>query len=151
MVCYILNCIGISIASQLPRPMANESRSVDVTGLAQLWDADPQIRQQLRDGGSLLHPSTKDKVLIRTAALNGPVLKPVCEMMAKMRDVVDDGKIPPSPAVEALREEVQAIMGMAKQEVTFDQIDKAAWSIRKFIAFMKLKIRKRQVSTEAFQ
>ncbi|CAE7621215.1 unnamed protein product [Symbiodinium sp. CCMP2456] len=127
--------------------MANEPRSVDVTGLGQQWEADSQIRQRLRDGGSLLHPSTADKVLIRTASLNGPVLKPLCEMMAKMRDVVDDGKIPPSPAVEGLREEVQAVMGMAKQEVTFEQIDKAAWSIRKFVAFLKLKIRKRQVST----
>ena len=34
--------------------------------------------------------------------------------MAKMRDVVDDGKIPPSPAVEALREEVQGNYGHGK-------------------------------------
>ena len=138
-------------ASHFPRPMASESRQVDLTGLAQKWDESPEIRQRLRNGGSLLHPSSKDKVLIRTAALNGPVLQPVCEMMAKLQAVMDDGKIAPSPAVEALREEVQALMGMAKQDVTFQEIDKAAWSVRKYIAFLKLKIRKREVSTEAFQ
>ncbi|CAE7596944.1 unnamed protein product [Symbiodinium necroappetens] len=128
--------------------MARETgQRVDCSGLALQWASSPEIRQRLRSGESLIHPATKDKILIKTASLNGPVLQPVCDIMASFRDSLGDGKIPPSPAVEDLREEVKALMEMGKQEVSFDVVDKAAWNVRKFIAFVKLKIRKREVST----
>ncbi|CAE7153249.1 unnamed protein product, partial [Symbiodinium necroappetens] len=88
-----------------------------------------------------------DKILVKTGSLNGPVLRPICEMMAAVSDTIEEGKVSPSPAVEDLREEVKTVMEMGKQEVTFQQIDKVAWTVRKFIAFLKLKIRKREVST----
>lgn len=121
---------------------------VDVSGLANAWENDPEIRGRIRNGGTLLHPETKDKILVKTGSLNGPVLRPICEMMAAVSDTIEEGKVSPSPAVEDLREEVKTVMEMGKQEVTFQQIDKVAWTVRKFIAFLKLKIRKREVSTE---
>jgi len=139
------------VSSSTPRTMARETPArVDCSGLALQWDASPEIRQRLRSGETLIHPATKDKILIKTASLNGPVLQPVCELMANLRDSLGDGKIPPSPAVEDLREEVKALVEMGKQDVTFGVVDKAAWNVRKFIAFVKLKIRKREVSTESF-
>ena len=130
--------------------MARETPArVDCTGLALQWDASPEIRQRLRSGETLIHPATKDKILIKTASLNGPVLQPVCDLMANLRDSLPNDKMPPSPAVEDLREEVKALVEMGKQEVTFEVVDKAAWNVRKFIAFLKLKIRKREVSTES--
>ena len=120
----------------------------EITGLASQWENHPEIRSRLRNGGCLLHPETKEKIVVKTASLNGPVLSPICEMMAAFQEIMEEGKIAPSPAVENLHEEVKALMDMGKQEVTFKEIDKVAWTIRKFIAFLKLKIRKREVSLE---
>ena len=121
---------------------------MDVSDLAKAWDDSEEIRGRLRSGGSLIHADTKDKILVKTTSLNACVLEPVLGLMAKASNMVEEGKSPPSPAVEELREQVKELLEMSKREVEFTAIDKAAWTIRKFIAFLKLKIRKRDVSTE---
>ena len=122
---------------------------VDVTGLSAEWDSSFEIRDRLRAGGSLIHPSTNDRIVVKTTAVNAAVLEPVLLMMAQSRSAAaDDGKSLPSPAVEEIREEIKAVLELNKQEVTFSIIDKPAWIIKKFTAFLKLKVRKRDPSTE---
>ena len=130
--------------------MGLASRDVEISGLAQDWDAVPEIRTRLRKGGLLLHPETNKKILVKTAALNRNILEPILVKMSKFSAEANDGKCSPSPGVEDIREEVKALMDMNKREVDFETVDHEAWSIKRFLAFLKLKIRKRQVSQEPF-
>ena len=124
--------------------MAARATDVDVDGLATEWDQAEDIRQRLRDNGLLIHPETKDKIVVKTTSLNNTVLIPILHRMARL----DLGKAAPSPAVEDLREEVKALMDMHKRQTDFKTIDDMAWTVRKFVAFLKLKIRKTDVSQE---
>ena len=69
--------------------------------------------------------------------------------MAAMPSASEDGQVPASPEVEALRVEVKSLMEMNKRELDFQVVDKAAWVSRKFLAFVKVKIRKREASLES--
>ena len=122
---------------------------VDLSGLAAEWDGDLEIRQRIREGGKLLHEDTNNKILVKTASINFRVLFPVVQMMAKCPETVEEGQAAPSPAVESLRAEVKALFDLNQKAVDWEGVDKTAWAVRKFIAFLKLKIRKREVSLEA--
>ena len=122
---------------------------VDLSGLAAEWDGDQEIRHRIREGGKLLHEDTNNKILVRTASLNFRVLLPVVQMMAKCPDTIEEGHTAPSPAVESLRAEVKAVFDLNQKSVDWEGVDKTAWAVRKFVAFLKLKIRKREVSLEA--
>ena len=130
--------------------MVLASRDVDISGLASQWDADPEIRGRLREGGFLIHPETNKKILIKTASLNKGVLQPILEMMALVSGDANGGKSSPSPGVEEIREEVKALLDMNKRQVDFETVDREAWTIKRFLAFIKLKIRKREVSTDTY-
>ena len=130
--------------------MVLASRDVDISGLASQWDADPEIRGRLREGGFLIHPETNKKILIKTASLNKGVLQPLLEMMAPASGDANGGKCSPSPGVEEIREEVKALLDMNKRQVDFETVDREAWTIQRFLAFIKLKIRKREVSTDTY-
>ena len=58
-------------------------------------------------------------------------------------------RLPPSPAVEDLREQINELMVLSKQETDFAKVDHAAWQIRRLTAFLKVKTRKQQVSNES--
>ena len=127
--------------------MAGQKLEVDVSGLAQEWDEASDIRQRLRASNlGLIHPQTGEKVLIKTAVLNASVLQPVLHRMANARG---EAKACPSPAVEDLREQVSELYTLSKREIDFKTVDGPAWEIRKFISFLKMKIRKQDVSMES--
>ena len=128
--------------------MALASKDVEICGLAKDWDAVPEIRTQLRQGGLLIHPETKKKIVVKTAALNRSVLEPILLKMSRFSAEANDGKCSPLPGVEDIREEVNALMDMNKREVDFETVDREAWTVKRFLAFIKLKIRKREVSQE---
>ena len=130
--------------------MVLASKDIDISGLANDWDASPEIRTRLRNGGFLIHPDTNKKILIKTASLNRAVLQPLLEKMAPASGDANGGKCSPSPGVEEVREEVKALMDMNKRQVDFETVDREAWTIKRFLAFIKLKIRKREVSTETY-
>ena len=125
------------------------SRTVDMSmaGLAKMWDDAEEVRRRLRDTGCLLHPETGDKILVKTASLNFSVLHPVVTLMSQA-PAASEGQVAPSPAVEDLRGEVKALYDLNQRSTDFAEVDKLAWGVRKFIAFLKLKIRKREVSLE---
>ena len=126
------------------------SRTMDVclTGLAKMWDDHEEVRQRVRGSGSLLHAETGSKILVKTASLNFSVLHPVVTLMSHVASTAEDGHVAPSPAVEDLRAEVKTLFELNQKSFDFEGIDKMAWSVRKFVAFLKLKIRKREVSLE---
>ena len=89
----------------------------------------------------LFHPQTGSKLLLKTTVLNSNILRPVLVRMSQ-----GSGKL---PAVEDLREQVRDLFQTSKREVEFDDIDRESWRVRKFAGFVKLKVRKEEVSTEA--
>ena len=125
------------------------SRTMDVclTGLAKMWDGDEEVRQRVREAGTLLHAETGQKILVKTASLNFSVLHPVVSLMSQVASA-EEGQVAPSPAVEDLRAEVKTLFELNQKSFDFEGVDKMAWAVRKFIAFLKLKIRKREVSLE---
>ena len=120
---------------------------VDISKIAATWDQVPEIRNRIRDEGALLHPEGKEKVTLKTTVLNANVLAPVLE---RMTGVTGSQKLPVSPAVEDLREEISNLYALGKREVDFCTIDRAAWKIRNFLAFLKVKGRKQEVSHESW-
>ena len=118
---------------------------VPLDELAHEWDEIPEIRNCIRAGGGLLDPES-EKICQKTTILNKDVLAPV---LGRMAASTGKAKLPPSPAVEDLREQVNELMTLSKQETDFAKVDHVAWQIRRFTAFLKVKTRKHEVSNES--
>ena len=119
--------------------------NVPLDDLAKEWDEIPEVRNRIRASGQLLGPGS-DKICQKSTIINKDVLAPV---LGRMAASTGKARLPPSPAVEDLREQINELMVLSKQETDFAKVDDAAWQIRRFTAFLKVKTRKQDVSNES--
>lgn len=106
------------------------------------WDGNPEIRERLRDGGQALpNPAGQD---ITTCVKNSVLLVPLLNRMSseKKRTV---------PSIDQLIDELEALLQKNKRGVDLggEDIPKCAWALRKLCGFVKMKARRREVSTAA--
>ena len=114
----------------------------DLRGLAAAWDSTPSLRASLRANQPLIQEVSEKLVDIRMASKHAYLLIPVLERMVK-------GPKKKVPNIEQLRVEVREVLVMNKQEPDTTTVEKCAWHIRKNLGFVKLKTRRREVSTES--
>ena len=111
----------------------------DVTGLRKDWDISEALRARMRDGHSLL-AGTLHEYTIARCCLNVDILTPVL-----VRSTMCDHK---APEVENLRDEISGFLAMNhRADAGDDEIDDAAWEIRKLTTFIKRKAKREEVST----
>ena len=117
---------------------------LDITGLYRDWDAEPTIRERLREGGPFLHPDTELKCSNSICTLNAAVLLPVLRMM----QTSFDRKL---PGVENLRTQMAECYGINKRGTNPEDsstIIGDSWHVRKLLSFIKAKVRREEVSNE---
>ena len=112
---------------------------VSLDGLAEEWDAVPSVREALRAGQSLIMEVSEKQVDLKTPSRYAALLTPVLQRM------VQGGKR--MPAIEDLRTQVRAVLTLNK--VSENDTEKFAWLIRKQLGFIKMKCRRREVSTDS--
>lgn len=110
-------------------------------GLARDWEKDSVLRKHLRTEGMVLFPkSISESVKSCEHAHIGAILTPLLH-----RTVNTPGK--PQPGIDGLKEEVgkvYEVCGVMPDEV---QVCHDSWMIRKFLSFIKMKVRTQKVST----
>ena len=94
---------------QAGRPKLSSTEALDISGLHLEWDANPEIRNRLRDGGPLMEKVGED---IPSAVANVGLLQPMVTRMSLT-------ETRPLPAVEALRDEVETIYLRNKRLAVF--------------------------------
>ena len=120
-----------------------KASTYDPTGLAVELEKDEVIREHLRTTGAVLFPEGTCETVLK--ACEDPmyqVLQIVCLQTAEV-----EGH--PQPAVVPLREELERAYKKLKVQVDESTIVNDSWCIRKFMTFIKMKVRKQKVSTVA--
>ena len=115
--------------------------NLGIGNVADEWDAIQDLRDRLRNGGPLLHPKSAPGEDIPTCVHNKDLLQPFLTRMSLLRSR-------PVPAIEPLREEVESIYERSKRGKQDGlEVVRVAWSIRKLLGFIKMKARRKEVST----
>ena len=122
------------------RPKASVSENLDIKKLSTEWDDNDVIRERLRSGGNLLEGGLGED--IATTVANHDVLQPLIVRMSLT-------ETRPLPVVDSLRDEVEALYPKSKRgqnpEDAPDVIG-ISWRIRKLLGFLKMKVRRHEVS-----
>lgn len=119
---------------------------MDVSGLANEWDAEPSIRSHLRESKEpLFNPDVSPDTV---KACTGPdhvnaILKVMCTRTATVQGH-------PQAPVTGLREELKLLYQKGGRIVPESDIVTDSWMIRKLMSFIKMKCRRRKVSTVPF-
>ena len=126
------------------RPKKTSTETLDVKNIHLELDGSEDIRDRLRNGGDLLVIPQKEVVdNIPSVVANASVLQPFITRMSLL-----DSR--PLPAVDGLRDEVEAIFLKNKRgETPEDRPDviNIGWQIRKMLTFLKMKVRRGEVSS----
>ena len=112
----------------------------NIEGIVEEWDQCTELRERLRSGGKIIStPACQD---ITTCVSNAGLLQPLLIRMAGEKDRT-------LPAIDQLRDELQALLDKNKRGVDAEGTDlqKVSWAIKKLCGFMKTKARRREVST----
>lgn len=121
---------------------------LDLTSLAQEWDSDPELRGRWRDGGSFLHPDTPAGEDIKGCCLNRMLLVPLLTRMA-----VSEKRVLPS--IHDLHAAVESALTLNKRPPKpedYEGLMAVAWRVRFMAGFVKMKVRRSEVSqVEDFQ
>ena len=111
----------------------------DATGLSKEWDETENLRQRIRNGHPML-AGTMNEYSINRCCINIAVLSPLL-----VRSTACGHK---RPEVENLRDEVSTFLSMNhRPDAGDDEIDDAAWELRKLLTFLKRKAQRKEVST----
>ena len=112
-----------------------------IKGVATEWDLVGAIRERVRDGGTVLDPSTPPKqeditVCVLNKDLLSPLLSKIC--LAERR----------LPALDDLRDEVASLLTMNKRhgDELVKEIEDTAYHLKKLCGFVKTKARRKEVS-----
>ena len=115
---------------------------VDLSLLPDEWDAAKDLRTRVRDSGKIL-PDNSDNVDIQTCVKCTDVLVPLLTRMSLHHER-------PVPQIDALRDAAQAILTKNKRSedaANVAEIVSVGWQIRKLLVFIKMKVRRKEVST----
>lgn len=115
--------------------------SVSLEGLAAEWDGVPTIRDRLRAGRAVIEEVSSKNVDIQTPCAFADVLGPI---LVRMRESAKQ-----LPSIEALREQVSAVLEMNKRDPEDLLVKKSAWLLKKQCVFVKMKARRMEVSIAA--
>ena len=123
----------------MARNMAQPKTNVE--GIAKEWDDNNELRDRLREGGTVLtaNPSAQD---ISTCTRNRGILDPLLTRMS-----VDPKRTVPN--IDQLKDEIEDLLKRSKRALDEGGVDipKTSWAIRKLCGFIKAKARRREVST----
>ena len=115
---------------------------LDCAGLAGEWDQAEDVRSRLREGDSFIHPeATRDDV--QGCCRNATLLLPILTRMA----TIEGRSLPP---IDPLREQIEELLSKNKRGGAPEEIDtvvKASWRLKKMLGFVKMKVRREEVST----
>ena len=126
------------------RPKQTITESIDLKNLHVEWDSIEEIRDRIRDGGDLLIPTKGES--IPAILSNSSVLQPLITRMSLTQTK-------PLPIVEPLRDEVEAIYIKNKRGGNTESVPDvvaASWKIRKLLTFLKMKVRRQEVSSASW-
>ena len=126
----------------MPRKARTQRAVMDFAGLADEWDACPDVRARVRDEGAVLDPKSDGFVDITTCCRNASLLVPLVTRMAlsKTRDV---------PGVDGLRDSVVSLLTMNQrpnEAADMAEVVRIGWALRKLAGFLKMKVRRKEVS-----
>ena len=114
----------------------------DTAGLRLEWDTSESLRERMRAGLPLLN-GTMNEYSVSRCCLNLDILTPLL-----VRSFSCSHK---RPEVDGLREEVTNFLSMNhRSDSTEDEVDDAAWELRKIVTFIKRKAQRKEVSTALF-
>lgn len=113
----------------------------DCKGLAEELEQDPVIRSHLRGENAVLFPDGHPE------SVKNSCQDPIYAVLQQMclRTAMVEGH--PQPGVLALREELELLYKKCGAQVHEGTIINDSWCIRKFLSFIKMKVRKEMVST----
>lgn len=98
---------------------------------------------RLRDGGPLMHPDSISMAEdITMCCKNSALIQPLLTRMSML-------KTRPLPAIEQLRDQVEDVFTRNKRgtkDLEGSEIVRLAWHIRKLCGFVKMKVRRKEVS-----
>ena len=126
------------------RPKQTVTEAIDLKNLHVEWDSIEEIRDRIREGGDLLIPSKGES--IPAILSNSSVLQPLITRMSLTQTK-------PLPIVEPLRDEVEAIFiknKRAENRESVPDVVAASWKIRKLLTFLKMKVRRKEVSSASW-
>ena len=116
--------------------------SIDLTGLADSWDNNDEIRERLRGGGELVVSDASKGESIAMCVKDQAVLMPLLAMMSLK-------ETRPLPLIEPLRAEVERVYIKNKRGSDTElgaTVVALAWHIRRLLGFIKMKVRRSEVS-----
>ena len=114
---------------------------LDITGLAKDWDSKKNIRDHLRQEGNVLFADgVSESVKSSSVPYVHDLLEPVLKRM-----VETDGR--PQPSIDGLKDEVTTLYQKCSCVPDESTIAQDAWTLRKFLSFVKMKTRTKKVST----
>ena len=118
------------------------NKACSVKGVAGEWDMIREVRDRVREGGTILDPATKVKqVDIQTCVLNHLLLGPLASRMCLAERKV--------PSIDGLRDEVAAFLTLNKRqgEDLIIMVEETAKALKSFCVFLKTKAKRKEVST----
>lgn len=126
------------------RPKSSVAETLNVADLHREWDCNEELRARLRDGQGLLTDYKSED--IQSTLENLHALQPLITRMSMTQTR-------PLPGVDGLRDEVEKFFlankrGQSQEE--FPDVVNISWKIRKFLGFVKMKVRRKEVSSAPF-
>ena len=136
---FVISC------NSKPVPMAQDydpqpDDGAEFAQMVEIWDSCQIIRNHFRAGDPFLNGENPD---IKTTVANKVVLMPVVEWMAERPGH-------PLPPVEAVRSAVRALYTLNKVQADPSTISHDGWLLRKYLGFIKMKVRRSEVSVESW-
>lgn len=113
---------------------------LDVAGLCEEWDSAEDIRGRLRNGQTFENPEGPNDD-VNGCCKHASILSPILTRMATV-----EGR--PLPNLDPLRQEIDKLFIQNKRTgpEEGDQVVKASWRVKKLCGFVKMKVRRGEVS-----
>ena len=120
----------------------NLGERLDLSTLSKEWDDEVALRDRWRSGGNFLHPDTSPGEDITTCCHNQHLLIPLLTRMAMTEKRV-------LPGIHDLHSAVSNALTLNKrppQPEDYEDLMGIAWRIRFMLGFVKMKVRRKEVS-----
>ena len=144
-----IGLLGAAMASAAPQvPLGDcepQRPKVDCSDLAIELEKLPSVRTYLEENKSALFPETLN--LESVHVVKEPHIFDIMKVLLTRASPVEGH---PSPSIDDLRCQMPILYEKCSVVVDSSTTDADAWSIRKIIAFIKMKVRRSQVSTATF-